>query len=268
MAKTDGTFGGVTEKDLAWYRERIPNKIVRAAAIRNHKTKGWRKLEDLISAAGVFGISKAKRGSKASMAALLALEETEAVGLVAVCDKVGGFGLPERPGDPIPKPWGERCDLYLNGREMGSVDRVFTRDVDGREDTFSVAGGLREEELIREIEVNGHTYTLPEPINNSYLWGTISLLRESDRFGDQDPPLDGEGALTFEIPLKNKMVDLPVDEVNLSDAKFSKTFDCRVEGEGGEVESYNCVNWLRLLPREMAVEEYKLDQTKRDLLLL
>jgi hypothetical protein len=267
MPEQDGTFGNVTDEDRQWYREHLPNKLVRAAALHNHAEMGWRKMQGEISAADPFGISKAKRGSKTSMSVLLSLEQTGAAALVAVCDEVGGFEMPD-PGESFETPWGRSCDIYLNGQPIGRADRLSTESVNPNPRNNSVQGGDREGEMITEVEVApGETVRLPEPVSKSWYEGKIKLESEIPPFGDDDVPRVGEpGDLSFSVPVKNKLVPLNVDEINPGNPRHATTYKCRERPAGPP--RYNCVNWARILPREEAEEEFKLGQVRKDLLLV
>lgn len=259
--KLDMRFSTAEEQ---WYDSNIPNKIVRNKAKSLHLGKVWRELEDIIISDKIFGISKAKRGSKVDISTLAAIASTDATGMVAVCDRVEGFPYINKKGTP--PSHGEHCDIFINGYNMGKVDRIEGTHVKSSKLPY-FTGVERESEKIPIITGVYDGKTIRKNLDMSLYKGKITLKLPEQNFGRLKYSISGSSLL--KINLINRQLDLPDDEIDITKRKYAATYPCQevITKNGKKITTFKCVNWVKLVKRKDAQDTNNLGSPKEIIML-
>lgn len=268
--KSDDLDTSFTENDEDWYDSIFPNKIVRNKAKLFHLGDDWRHLEDVIRDNDAYGIGKAKRGGKKSMSALAAIADSNASDMVAVCDKIVGFPYKGRIGDD--KPYGEKCDLYLNGFHLGNVDKIEGTSINASKDPIAI-GNIRESETVKvkhEV-IDGKFKKIP--IKYDFYKGNLTLHipdKSDTSYGKREFKLKGD--VTMDLPVITRSLDgigdEELDDNNLLDKdKYRYTYPCQILSENNQVQGYKCVNWVKFMTRDKASDLFDINKSNEKLVV-
>ena len=178
------------------------------------------------------------------MASLLAIENTEAVSMVAACENFYGF---ENQKDIVR---GTKCDIYLNGKKILLVDNIEGTMVRKDRKSRILFGNQRDSERMQVKEYDPKKKDVVIRYRPLERWGGKVTLNSEDF---EPLSLKGEYPITVgggKFGITGSHGIWVKEKLNQKNQEM--TFPCRRMTPDGEMTGFNCVNWVKIMSKDEA----------------